>query len=48
MFLTMYERSYMVRSWVQLHTADDQQRNQHQESDRPVTDMVRWFSSAVL
>jgi len=28
MFVTMYDLSYMVRSWVQLHTADDQKRNQ--------------------
>jgi len=38
----------MVRSWVQLHTADDEQRNQHYESDLPVTDTVRSMSSAVL
>ena len=44
----MYDRSYVVRSWVQLHTADDQQPNQHQESDRPVTDMARRLTSAVL
>jgi hypothetical protein len=48
MFVTMYDRSYIVRSWVQLHTTDDQQRNQHQESDLPVTDMVRRFSNGVL
>jgi len=29
MFVNMYVLSYTVRSWVQLHPADDQQVNQH-------------------